>query len=88
MAWTVEYDPRVEKDLRNLDRSIQQEILDYMDSRIATDNDPKRFGKALRRSKRGLWRYRVRDYRIVCEIQETRLIVLVVAIGHRSSIYD
>src|SRR5207302_1911002 len=51
LAWTVEYDPRVEKDLRKLDRSIQLEMLDYMDSRIATDHDHKRFGKALRRSK-------------------------------------
>ncbi len=88
MAWTVEYDPRVEKDLKKLDRAIQQEILDYMHNRIATDENPRRFGKGLRRSKRGLWRYRVGDYRIVCKIQESRLIVLVVVVGHRSTIYE
>jgi mRNA interferase RelE/StbE len=88
LAWTVEYDPRVEKDLAKLDRAIQGEVLDYMESRIATNENPRRYGKALLRDKRGLWRYRVRDYRIVCEIQDRKMIVLVVAVGHRSVIYE
>lgn len=88
MAWIVEYDPGVEKDLRKLDRSIQREILDYMENRIATQSDPRRFGKPLRHSKYGLWRYRVRDYRIICEIQAERLVVLVVAVGHRRSVCE
>jgi mRNA interferase RelE/StbE len=61
LAWTVEYDPRVEKDLKGIDRAMQREILDYIDTRIATDEDPCRFGKPLRHELRGLWRYRVRD---------------------------
>jgi mRNA interferase RelE/StbE len=59
-----------------------------MDSRIAAADDPRRFGKPLRHSKRGLWRYRVRDYRIVCQIQEAKLTVLVVGVGHRSKVYE
>jgi mRNA interferase RelE/StbE len=88
LAWTIEYDPRALKDLKKLDRAIQLEILDYMDQRVATAKDPRDFGKPLRASKFGLWRYRVRDYRIICELQETRLVVLVVALGHRSTIYE
>jgi mRNA interferase RelE/StbE len=88
LAWTIEYDPRALKDLEKLDRAIQLEILDYMDQRVATAKDPRDFGKPLRASKFGLWRYRVRDYRIICELQETRLVVLVVALGHRSTIYE
>jgi mRNA interferase RelE/StbE len=88
LAWIVEYDPEVERDLRKLDPSIQREILDYMESRIATESDPRRFGKPLRHSKYGLWRYRVGDYRIICEIQARRLVVLVVAVGHRRSVYE
>ena len=88
MAWSIKYDPRALKDLKKLDRTIQAEILDYMDNRIATAEDPRNFGKALRGSKFGLWRYRVRDYRIICELQERRLVVLVVAVGHRSTVYD
>ena len=87
MAWTIEYDPRVERDLRGLDKRIQEEILDYMESRIASSNDPKGFDKALRHSQKGLWRYRVRDYRIICEIPQERVVVLVVAVGHRSKVY-
>ena len=88
MAWIVEYDPRVERDLKKLDRAVQQEILGYLDHRIATDEDPRRLGKALRHTKRRLWRYRLRDYRIVCEIQDVKLIVLVVAVGHRRTVYE
>ena len=88
MAWTIEYDPRASKVLKKFDRTIQREILDYMDQGVATAKDPRDFGKLLRASKFGLWRYRVRDYRIICELQENRLVVLIVAIGHRSTIYE
>jgi mRNA interferase RelE/StbE len=59
-----------------------------MDKRVAKGHDPRHFGKPLRASKFGLWRYRVRDYRIICELQDKRLVVLVVAIGHRSTVYE
>jgi len=78
----------VQEDLRGIDKAIQREILDYMETRISSADDPRSFGKALRYSKKGLWRYRVRDYRILCEIQEYKMVVLVVAVGHRSKIYD
>jgi len=88
VSWQIEYDPEASKDLRKLDRSIQREILDYMDRRIGRADDPRQFVKPLRGSKFGLWRYRLRDYRIVCELHDKRLVVLVVSIGHRSTIYE
>ena len=88
MGWSIEYDPGALKDLKKLDRTTQREILDYMDNRIAAAQSPRNFGKPLRGSTYGLWRYRVRDYRIICELQDKRLVVLVVAVGHRSTIYD
>jgi len=88
LAWKIEYDPGALQDLKKLDRAVQREIIDYMDNRIANARTPRDFGKPLRGSRFGLWRYRVRDYRIICELQEKRLVVLVVAIGHRSTIYD
>ena len=88
MAWTIEYDPEALKDLKKLDRQIQREILDYMDERVARAKDPRDFGKPLRASRFGLWRYRVGDYRIICELQERRLVVLVVGVGHRSTVYE
>ena len=88
MAWTIEYDEGALADLKKLDRQIQREILDYMKKRISASEDPRAFGKPLRHSKFGLWRYRVRDYRIICEMQEAQLRVLVVAVGHRKNIYE
>jgi len=88
LAWTIEYDEGAVSDLKKLDRQAQREILDYMEKRIAKAEDPRSFGKALRHSKFGLWRYRVRDYRIICRLQQAKFVVLVVAIGHRSTVYD
>ena len=88
MAWTIEFDPRVERDLRGLDKAIQREILDYMETRIGSAVNPRSFGKALRYGKKGLWRYRVRDYRIIREIQEHRPVALVIAVGRRDKVYD
>lgn len=88
MAWTIEYDEEALADLKKLDRQIQREILDYLDQRIGKADDPRVFGKSLRHSKFGLWRYRVRDYRIICQLRQSELVVLVVAVGHRSTVYE
>jgi mRNA interferase RelE/StbE len=88
LAWTIEYDEGALKDLKKLDRQAQREILDYMEKRIGPAEDPRSFGKPLRHSKFGLWRFRWRDYRIICQLQESKLVVLVLAVGHRSTIYN
>lgn len=59
-----------------------------MEMRIATDDDPRRYGKPLRYEQSGLWRYRVRDYRVICEIRESRQVVFVLTVKHRSVAYD
>ncbi len=87
MSWAYKFDERALKDLRRLDRQAQKNILDYLDDRIASAEDPRRFGKGLRADLAGLWRYRVGDYRIVCRIQDGLLLVLVVSVGHRRNIY-
>jgi len=87
LAWRVELDERAIKDLRRLDRPVAQLILRYLHERVAAAEDPRQFGKALTGNMRGLWRYRVGDYRLVCRLEEDRLLVLVVAVGHRSQIY-
>jgi mRNA interferase RelE/StbE len=88
LAWTIEYERDALKDIKRLSRDIQNEIFDYMDNRIAAGENPRLSGKPLTGNKRGLWRYRLRNYRIVCKIQDQKLVVLVVAVGHRSTIYD
>jgi mRNA interferase RelE/StbE len=87
-AWAVEFDDRARRELRKLDPKIQQAILSYLRSRIAVADDPRRFGKPLRRNLAGLWRYRVEDYRLICRIEETRVVVLVLKVGHRREVYE
>lgn len=85
--WQVIYGDSAKKQLLKLDRKAQSDILRYMRERIATSEDPRRFGKALHSDMRGLWRYRVSDYRIICRIEEERLVVLVVHVDHRKDVY-
>ena len=86
--WTVEFDDRARRELRKLDPGVQDTILHYMRERVAGTLDPRRFGKALRRNLAGLWRYRVEDYRAICRIEDKRVVVLVLQVGHRADIYE
>jgi mRNA interferase RelE/StbE len=88
VTWIVEFDDAARKELRKLDRQAQQEILSYLRERIATDDDPRRFGKALSRELAGLWRYRIQNYRIICNIEDQKLTVLVLRVGHRKDVYE
>ncbi len=88
MSWVYRLDERAFKELRKLGKQAQREILNYLDERVAGEGDPRRFGKGLKADLAGLWRYRVGDYRILCQIQDGELLVLVVAVGHRREIYQ
>jgi mRNA interferase RelE/StbE len=85
--WVYRFDARALKELKNLGPQAQKQIISYLDKRVAGPGDPRRFGKALKADLAGLWRYRVADYRILCQIQDRELIVLVISVGHRREIY-
>lgn len=87
MAWTIDYTTTAKGQLRKLDKQMARRIVDYMDERIAVRNNPRSAGKSLVGPLGGFWRYRLGDYRIICEIQESVLRVLVVQIGNRREIY-
>ena len=84
MAWKVEFDPVADRDLDQLDPQHARKILTFLAERIAKDEDPRRFGAPLRSNLAGLWKYRVKDYRLTCDIQEEKVLVLVLHVGHRS----
>jgi mRNA interferase RelE/StbE len=88
VRWAYSFDARALHELQKLDRQAQKDIIAYMEKRIATKQDPRRFGKPLKADLAGLWRYRVRDYRILCQIKDEILLVLVVSVGHRKNVYD
>ena len=87
MAWTVEVSDFAEKQLRKLDRPIQTRLIDWLEDRIEGCKNPRHFGEPLRGEMAGLWRYRIGDYRVICEIQDQQLVVLALAVGHRREIY-
>lgn len=87
MAWTVEIADVAERQLRKLDPQIQKRILDWLDDRIEGCKDPRHFGQALKGDRIGFWRYRVGHYRILCDIRDETVVVLVLNIGHRREIY-
>ena len=85
--WRVEFHRAAVRDLRKLGADAENRIVRYLRTRIAGSTDPRRFGHALTGDLKGLWRYRVDDYRIVAAIEDDRFVVLVVAIGHRREVY-
>ncbi len=88
MAWTLSYTATAKQQLKKLDKQVARRIHDYMTDRIAELDDPRSAGKPLIGNLGTLWRYRVGDYRIICDIADAQLIVLVVRIGHRKNIYE
>lgn len=88
MVWIINYTESASKQLKKLDKPVALRILDYMDQRVATLDDPRSVGKNLAGPKRGeYWRYRVSDIRIICDIADKQMCVLVIEIGIRREIY-
>ena len=88
MAWKVEFDRAAERDLDKLDPQIVRRILAFLHGRVATLDDPRCIGEALKGSKLGdFWKYRVGDYRIISCIEDGALRILVVRIGNRREVY-
>jgi len=86
MSWTIKYSSKVLKDFKKLDPQAITRIRTIIDSKIATLDDPKSLGKDLKAY--NLWRYRVGDYRIIAEIRDKELVILVIKIGHRENVYE
>jgi mRNA interferase RelE/StbE len=88
MAWQVELSSQAERNLDQLDRPVAQRILSFLHERVAVLEDPRSMGEALKGARFGhLWRYRAGDYRIVCDLQDKALRVLVVKVANRREVY-
>lgn len=88
MAYEIEFDPGAIDDLRKLDRPIQTRLLGFLKQRVAQLDDPRTLGEALSGDRLGnYWKYRVGDWRIICDIQDRKIVVRVLRIGNRRDIY-
>jgi mRNA interferase RelE/StbE len=88
LGYRIEFDPRAEKELAKLDREVARRIVRFLRERVALLDDPRSLGEALHGPELGrFWKYRVGDYRLICHIQDQRITVLVLRIGHRRDVY-
>lgn len=88
MAWQIEFDPDALKELKRLDRPVQIRLVAFLRDRLAPLDDPRSLGEALSGARLGsYWKYRVGDWRIVCDIQDQRVVVCVLRLGNRREVY-
>ena len=88
MAWIIKYTESSSKQLKKLDKQTSLRVLDYMNERVAVLADPRSLGKNLKGPKMGeYWRYRVGDIRVICNISDGQMTVLVIEIGNRREVY-
>jgi mRNA interferase RelE/StbE len=80
-TWRIEITRTAEKQIKKLDRVAQTAILRFLRERIQNVDSPRQLGRPLRGDKGGLWRYRIGDYRLICDIQEEKVTVLVLRVG-------
>lgn len=88
MQYKVIFTERVKKQLKKLDKHIAALIIGWLEKNIQNCENPRLHGKGLVENKSGQWRYRIGDYRVICEIQDKEIIVLVLEVGHKREIYS
>ena len=86
MAWTVEYTDTALRELRKLDRRMARRVVEYMEELVAIQDGPRRRGKALTGPMGGLWRYRIGRCRVICDVQDQVLRILVLRVAGRDQV--
>jgi mRNA interferase RelE/StbE len=87
LAWKVEYSKTARDQLRKLDKPIAKRILDTLEKRIADQENPRQTGKPLSGPLGEFWCYRIGDYRVICDIQDKLISILVLQVGNRREVY-
>jgi mRNA interferase RelE/StbE len=88
LAFDIEFDPEAVKDLKKLDRPVQQRLVGFLKTRVAKLDNPRELGEALSGARlRNYWKYRVGDWRIICDIQDQRIVVRVLRVGNHREVY-
>ena len=88
MPWKIEFSAEADRELSKLDGLVIKRILKFLQERAAKLDNPRSIGNALQGTRFGeFWKYRVGDYRLICKIEDARVVVLVLRIGHRNDVY-
>lgn len=87
MAWQVQFARSAVRQLEKLDRQTQRRVLSYLRERVTPSTNPRSIGEALRGELRELWKYRLGDFRLICQINDSDHTILVLKVGHRREVY-
>lgn len=87
MTWRIDWSARASKQFRALDPVMRRRIAKYLLERVGDNDDPRRLGRALKGERKGLWRYRIGNYRLLCKIEDESVRILVLSVGHRREVY-
>ena len=87
MSYRIETTAKFDREFKKLDRYTQKMIKAWIDKNLIDCDDPRAHGKGRTANRSGQWRYRIGDYRMICQIEDSKLIILALTIGHRSNIY-
>lgn len=88
MKYEVELSERFKKEFRKLDKYTQKIIRAWINKNLVETENPRLHGKGLTANRSGQWRYRIGDYRLICNINDNKLIILALSVGHRRDVYD
>lgn len=87
MSYSVETTSRFDKEFKKLDKYTQRMIKAWIEKNLENCADPRQHGKGLTANRSGQWRYRIGDYRLICHIEDDRLVILALSVGHRKDVY-
>ncbi len=87
MKYTVEYTPQAVRELKKLDKHNRALIFGWIEKNLVGCENPRQHGKGLTANRSGQWRYRVGDYRLLADIQDDKIVILILHVGHRSEVY-
>lgn len=87
MKYTIRTTSRFDREFKKLDRYTKLMIKGWIDKHLTDCDNPRAFGKRLTADQKGQWRYRIGDYRLICNIEDNELIILALSIGHRREVY-
>lgn len=88
MAWKIEIDNDARKAIKKLDKQIQRRIVKFLREKLIKHSNPRQLGAPLQGKLKSFWKYRIGDYRLICEIQDETITILVINVGHRKDVYD
>ena len=91
-VWSLMYHIRTtkqfDKEFKKLDNYTKRMIKAWIEKNLVNCDNPRVHGKGLTSNRSGQWRYRIGDYRLICEIEDDKLIILALSIGHRRDVYN